>query len=559
MNGNTHKYKSVIKKVAAVATTLMVSVMLMKPAIASNADGALDGLWRGKLEVQPGVILVVGVDIQGDNVTLDSPNQGLWGHPLTSVTLTTGSLAFSAKDLQAEFKGSINNNVINGTFTQGRAFPLTLQRLSAADIARLEFEAGYAGDLIINGEQKLPLQVNVAVLAGGFYASLDSPAQQSYGIPLTNFHIDAEAMRFESPMIKASFAGTSDKTGSYAGKFLQGLERQLTLKKASEAQEQASVPKPKLGEHGGAIAVLTAAGATHKFFADHNEQTRYEIGSVTKTMVAYLLAKSIVDKQVTAEQTLQKHFPAAPESITLQQLATHTSGLPRLPSDLFAGANPSDPYAHYTLAMVAQALAAETLGSAGANAQSYQYSNFGYGVLAEALGKAHNQSFAELISEQLLTPLGMSSTSVALTAFNKEANNNDPLLAEGHDALGQAVAPWHFQALAGAGAVRSSLTDMMAYVQAMMALSAAQEPIAKQLLAPQFAMGACCEQALGWILKQDDTGEWFAWHNGQTAGFGAYVGFYLDGSRGIVMLNNQSFTANDYAEQLLTGTAQLHE
>ncbi|CUA88869.1 serine hydrolase domain-containing protein [Pseudidiomarina woesei] len=551
-------YYHLIKKLVAVSSILMASAMLFQPAKANNADGALDGLWRGKLEVQPGVALVVGIDVQGETVTLDSPNQGLWGHALSAVTIADGTLTFSAKDLQAEFTGTINGDVIAGTFTQGRARPLTLQRLSNADLEHLKFEGGYAGDLIINGAPQLPLQVNVAVIADSYYASLDSPAQQSYGIPLTNFHIDTETMRFESPMIKASYTGNAEGPGLYSGKFVQGLERKLTLKRLGAAEERVEVPKPKMGEHGGAVAVITPTGVTQKFFADHNAQTTYEIGSVTKTMVAYLLAKSSVEETTNLEQKLKHFFPAAPSSITLEQLATHTSGVPRLPADLFSDANPTDPYAHYNLALLEQALPTVLLGHAGADAQSYEYSNFGYGLLAEALAKAHETNFNQLLTSQLFRPLGMSSSSMALAQIPADETQS-AALADGHDALGQVVAPWHFQALAGAGAVRSTLPDMITYVQAMMTMSAEQQRVAQQLFAPRFSMGDCCQQALGWILKQDANAQWFAWHNGQTAGFGAYVGFYLDGSRGIVVLNNQSVINNEYAEQLLTGTAQLHE
>lgn len=532
----------------------LVTLMTLKPVAASTNDSRLEGIWRGKLEVQPGVALVVGVDVQGDTVTLDSPNQGLWGHQLSSFTIDGDSFTFSATDLSAEFSGTIRDNVIVGTFTQGRARPLTLQRLTAEDLKRLAYEAGYRGNLVINNQQNLPLQVNVAVIANDFYATLDSPAQQSYGIPLTDFTMNERTMSFASPMIKASFEGESEQAGVYTGKFVQGLERPLTLKKINNTEEQVSVPKIELGEYGGAIAVITPTGAASKFFADHNEQTQYEIGSVTKTMVAYLLAQSMIDDTVAPEQPITAWFAAAPDSITLNQLVTHTSGLPRLPSDLFNGADANDPYAHYTLSHLEQALATVELSVSNQGAESYEYSNFGFGVLAEALAKANQLSFSQLISEQLFKPLGMTASSVALTSAPA-----DKLLAQGHSGIGQAVPAWHFQALAGAGAVRANLSDMIRYVEAMMALSGKQDPLAQQLFAPQFAMGDCCQQALGWILKQDPNGKWFAWHNGQTAGFGAYVGFYLDGSRGVVVLNNQSFTGNIDAEQLLQGSAQLHE
>lgn len=563
MNSIKHKIKQRLHYYVAGTGLLMAAAMLSTPATASDTNADLNGLWRGKIEVQPGVALVVGVTIEGDTVTLDSPNQGLWNHTLSSASITDGTLSFSANDLQAQFEGKIDGDQIAGTFTQGRARALTLTRLSADDMARLPFEAGYAGNLVINGQQKLPLQVNAAVIANGYYATLDSPAQQSYGIPLTNFSINAEQMQFESPMIKATYQGSANSDGDYEGTFVQGVERPLVLKKrskdASAAQEQADVPKPKTGDYGGAIAVITPAGATHKFFAEHNQQTRYEIGSVTKTMVAYLLAKGITDRAVTQDQSLQTLIDTAPAAITLNQLATHTSKLPRLPADLFDEADATDPYAHYSYANVLAALAKVEIAEPSSatastnSADDYEYSNFGYGALAEALAQANSSTFAELMSTQLFQPLGMENSSVALVG------QTDEQLAQGYDVLGNPMPPWHFQALAGAGAVRSSLPDMIKYVQAMMVLSAEQAPLAKVLFAPQFTLGNCCQQALGWILQQDDNGQWFAWHNGQTAGFGSYVGFYLDGSRAVVLLNNQTYVDNGYAEQLLQGTVALHE
>src|SRR5690554_4766941 len=492
MNSIKHKMKQRIQHYVAGTGLLMAAATLTTPAAATeNAD--LDGLWRGKLEVQPGVALVVGVTIDGDTITLDSPNQGLWNHTLSSASITDGTLSFSANDLQAEFEGKIDGEHIAGTFTQGRARPLTLTRLSADDMARLPFEAGYAGNLVINGQQKLPLQVNAAVIASGYYATLDSPAQQSYGIPLTNFAINAEQMQFESPMIKATYQGSVNSDGHYEGTFVQGVERQLVLKKrdkdAGAIGEQADVPKPKTGDYGGAIAVITPAGATQKFFATHNQQTRYEIGSVTKTMVAYLLAKGVTDKAVTQDRSLQTLIDTAPAAITLNQLATHTSGLPRLPADLFDQADAADPYAHYTYANLKAALAdveiAEPTSATGSSnsADHYEYSNLGYGVLAEALAQVSGTTFADLMSTLLFQPLGMANSSVALAS---DSDASPPHMAQGHDVLGNPIPPWHFQALAGAGAVRSTLPDMITYVQEMMTLSAEQTPLAKVLFAPHF-------------------------------------------------------------------------
>jgi len=89
-------------------------------------------------------------------------------------------------------------------------------------------------------------------------------------------------------------------------------------------------------------------------------------------------------------------------------------------------------------------------------------------------------------------------------------------------------------------------------VQFLMAKSANQDPIVTSLLQPRLQQSSCCAQALGWMISYDDEQRPYAWHNGQTGGFSSFVGFYLDGSKGVVVLNNQATSVNEQALQLLT-------
>ena len=84
-----------------------------------------------------------------------------------------------------------------------------------------------------------------------------------------------------------------------------------------------------------------------------------------------------------------------------------------------------------------------------------------------------------------------------------------------------------------------------------------KDPVVKALLTPQFVASRDTEQALGWLISTDAKGKKFAWHGGQTGGFSAFVGFYLDGSKALVMLNNQSVDITRQAVDLLTGKTTL--
>lgn len=525
----------------------VLGVVAMGPVSAATLveeyDLELDGVWRGELKFEPGWSLALGINIKEGILTLDSPNQGAFGDEPTSYTLSGNTVSFVEKKLKVSFKGRLEGDTLKGQFTQGKTVDIELQKLDASDRERQKFEASYKGDLIINKTATLPLQLNVAVVPGGYIGMLYSPSQHPEPIPLTEMVIDDKQISFKSPVLNASYSATF-KNGAYEGTFIQGMERPLTLKKVTPGEEgQASVPKPKAGEHGGVRAVITPAGVETEFYADHNANTLYEIGSNTKTMVAYLLAKTIVDGNIKADATLADYWPEAPADITLVQLASHRSGLPRLPENLLLEeTNYHDPYASYGRQQMQEALASVTPGE-----KNYLYSNFGFGALGEALALNADQPFVIVLAKELLMPLAMENTYVAITGIEDAAQ-----LAQGFDLAGNPVSAWHFDAMAGAGAVVSTLDDMVSYVQAMMQKSAAKDPVMQLMLNPAEALGDCCSHPLGWMLEKDKKGRPFAWHAGQTAGFSSVIGFYLDGSRGMVLLNNQSIGIEEQMLHWLT-------
>lgn len=297
----------------------------------------------------------------------------------------------------------------------------------------------------------------------------------------------------------------------------------------------AEVSKPEPGEHGGALAVLTKDqngdySISSEFFRNHNAQTQYEIGSVTKTMVSYLLAVLAQDGTVNENMAVNEYIQEADASLTLTDLATHHSGLPRLPVTLFEGADPHDPYAHFDSKKLREALTKTELGE-----KEYLYSNYGYGLLGEVLAQAAGTDLSGLMELRLFEPAGMVDSYMSLSG--KLTNEH---LVQGHDSLGNPAGVWHFQALSGAGSVVSTLGDMVNYTRFILEGLNTGNPAITNMLEGRHEIFACCQQALGWIIQEDEQGRAFAWHAGQTAGFTAYVGFYLDGSAALVFLNSQS-------------------
>ncbi|WP_020208206.1 serine hydrolase domain-containing protein [Gilvimarinus chinensis] len=500
-------------------------------AMAADYSQELNARWRGLLEFPQGVHLVLGINIENGNLTLDSPNQSMFGRVPSEFALSGNRVTFTDQELNASFSGELNEGVLKGKFTQGKSVKIDLQPLTAADRERLTFEGRYSGELLIDGATALPLQLNIAVLPTGYIGTLDSPAQHSYNIPLTEVDINAARVSFASPLIHASYRGEF-KDGAYRGTFTQGMERPLSFKKTPLAEEaQVPSPKPQAGKHGGALAVITRANVETTYYADHDASTQYEIGSNTKTMVAYVLAQMLAEGRLNSDSQVADFWPDVSAQLRLVDLASHHSGLPRLPDNLSLTPETfADPYADYGQAELHAAL--QDLTPQG---EEYQYSNFAYGILGEALARSASVSFAELLQHRVFAPLQMQDAFVALTARGDPGN-----LVQGYNVTDKPVSAWHFDALAGAGAVVATLPDMVKYLQAMLQLARDDSALLATMLNPASELGPCCMHPLGWILGEDAQGRAYAWHGGMTAGFTSVIGFYLDGSRAMVLLNNQS-------------------
>jgi CubicO group peptidase (beta-lactamase class C family) len=133
---------------------------------------------------------------------------------------------------------------------------------------------------------------------------------------------------------------------------------------------------------------------------------RFEIGSVTKTMTATLLALLAADGTLNLDDEAGRWLRAGPNgAITLRQLATHTSGLPAVAPN-FRPADPGNYWAAFTAELAEEGLrqAALTPGR--------RYSNFGYQLLGLVLERAADQSYAALVADRLLVPLSMTSSGV---------------------------------------------------------------------------------------------------------------------------------------------------
>ena len=267
-----------------------------------------------------------------------------------------------------------------------------------------------------------------------------------------------------------------------------------------------------------------------------DKQSIFEIGSISKVFTCTMLADEVLKGSMKLSDPISKYLPegvTAPKIngrvITLQDLATHTSGLPRMP-DNFNPADPSNPYIDYTPKLMYEFLSNhELIRDIGSE---YEYSNFGMGLLGHILELHTGKSYEDLLIEKITSVCNMPNTRLVLTDYMKEH------LAKPHS-QGVEVSNWDLTGLAGAGGIRSNTEDMVNFIKANMGVTklniyeamVLSQKVVYEKENDQFKMG------LGWHYAQngDDT---IIWHNGATGGYKSFTGFVKGTSKGVVVLAN---------------------
>jgi D-alanyl-D-alanine-carboxypeptidase/D-alanyl-D-alanine-endopeptidase len=268
----------------------------------------------------------------------------------------------------------------------------------------------------------------------------------------------------------------------------------------------------------------------------------YEIGSITKVFTALLLADMVQRKEVALDDPVASLLPGAkiPEKgkpITLLDLATYTSGLPRMPSN-FHSRDSKNPYADYSAEQMMEFLASYELKvEPGAH---YEYANLGFGLLGLALATRAGKSYEALVVERICAPLGMNDTRIALTPSMRAR------AVQAHDANLFPTPYWDFQAsFAGAGALRSTANDLCAFVEAASGLreSPLKEAFALMLATQRPAYKPTPDAGLGWFVSHGKLFD-IAWKDGGTGGTCSFIGFAPQRRRGAVLLSNAGYWNN---------------
>jgi serine-type D-Ala-D-Ala carboxypeptidase/endopeptidase len=278
----------------------------------------------------------------------------------------------------------------------------------------------------------------------------------------------------------------------------------------------------------------------------------FEIGSITKVFTAILLADMADRGDLKLDDPVALHLPAdvrVPErngrKITLLDLSTQSSGLPRMP-DNFRPSNLVNPYADYTVAQMFEFLGRHQLArDVGAE---FEYSNLGVGLLGHALSRRAGKSYEALVRERILDPLRMTHSGITLTPWMVEH------LARGHNASGAVTSNWDIPTFAGAGALRSTMTDMLKFARANLDPSGGRLQRVMQTTHIVRRSAGRDDMSIGmnWIIRRLN-GREVVWHNGGTGGYRTWLGFDKSRKVAAIVLTNSAMPNDDLGFELVAG------
>ncbi len=278
-----------------------------------------------------------------------------------------------------------------------------------------------------------------------------------------------------------------------------------------------------------------------------DETTQFQIGSITKTFTNLLLAEMVARGDVDYDTTIGDILDGAVEfanpavaDITLMQLATHSSGLPRLPVNLVTS-DPLNPYKGYDeeklLAGVAMSRAQQPLGN------HYSYSNFGVGLLGYLLGRVHGDGYHAALEALVLQPLGLEET--GFDASNASAGFRG----------GEVVPDWTLDSIDGAGGLWSSASDLMRI--AAIQLGDLDNPFKHAIDDDHIVQGSASpgfRLTRVWHAANSDDGTIY-YHNGGTGGFWSFFGFRPASNEAIAVMVSGDTDPSSLGFNMLSRTA----
>ena len=296
-----------------------------------------------------------------------------------------------------------------------------------------------------------------------------------------------------------------------------------------------------LDEHG--VKIFQAGKLDNGTDQEVNADTLFEIGSVTKTFTALLALEMAQRGELNLDDPVTKYLPSSVKvpsqggkQITLLNLAVQDSGLPFNATN-FTGKGNKEQYDSYTADKMYAFLSGYALKDPPGT--KFQYSNLGMSLLGHVLERISKTNFESLVLDRICRPLHMDSTYVTPPPVLKSR------MAVGHDNHGKRAPDFDLQVMVPAGALHSTVNDLVKYVAAQIGLTNSplselmqQSQIIRHTGSPDFG-----KTAMPWFDRNafNPPGTELLTHGGGTLGSAAFIGFDKKQRRGVVILSNQTY------------------
>ncbi len=279
-----------------------------------------------------------------------------------------------------------------------------------------------------------------------------------------------------------------------------------------------------------------------------DEHTIYEIGSITKTFTATLLANAADHGLLELDDPLNKYLPDSipalsyeGQPLTLKTMADHSSGLPRMPGN-FHSSMMDNPYTDYDRTDLYDFY--KNFKPFRKPGDEYEYSNLAFGTLGVVLSGLYHEDYATLVKKLITEPLKMKETMIVIPA------KDSARFAKGYNSDGSYNPPWEFKAMAGAGSIRSTVSDLLIYAKANWGKGPADLEKAIDLTHQVTFDKGQMKVGLAWHYMNPGGGE-VLFHNGETGGYHAFLVIDTHRKISLVILSNCALGTEEYGYRLM--------
>lgn len=317
--------------------------------------------------------------------------------------------------------------------------------------------------------------------------------------------------------------------------------------------------KYKAGVFNGCVLVMDKGKAIYKNctgYADFetkkllNDSSLFDLASCSKQFTAMAIMILAERGKLNYSDNIKEYIPELPyEGITVENLLTHTSGLPDYLDMLDKYWNKKTFATNYDIVGSFTKYKPPTDFKPG---KKYEYSNTGYALLSIIIEKTSGMSYADFLDQNIFQPLGMKHSRV----YNTRRVKNEKIsnYAYGYvysDSLKQYVLPdvlpendyvIYMDAITGDGTVNSCISDLALWEKGLRENRLVSKTTMDRAFSKvKLSSGEPAGYGYGWEIQADEKFERIAHHSGSWPGYTSYAVHFIDKDKAVVILSNNEY------------------